>query len=129
MAVYKFVDRITRGRTIQMFGDGSSRRDYTFVGDIAQGVASACERVAPAAFETYNLGNTQTVSLAEMIAHCEAVVGKRAIIDRQPEQPGDVPVTYADISRAARDLDYRPAIDFPTGLRAFWDWYQRASGS
>ncbi len=127
MAVSKFIDGIARGRAITMFGDGSSRRDYTFVGDIAAGVVAACERVAPAAFEVYNLGNTQTVSLAEMIAHCEAVVGRPAIIERAPDQPGDVPVTFADITRAARDLDYRPTVDFPSGLRAFWDWYQRAA--
>ncbi len=124
MAVFKFVDGIAHDRSIAVYGDGSSRRDYTFVGDIAQGVASACERVAPGAFNIYNLGNTQTVSLGEMLGHCERVVGTRAIVDRQPEQPGDVPVTYADITRAQHDLDYRPQTDFPTGLAAFWDWYQ-----
>ena len=128
MAVYKFVDGIARGAPIAVYGDGSSRRDYTFVADIVAGVVAACERVTPGAFEIYNLGNTRTVSLAEMIAHCEEVVGKRAVIERQPEQPGDVPVTYADITRAARDLAYRPATDFPTGLRAFWDWYRARAG-
>jgi len=124
MAVYKFVDGIAHDRAIAVYGDGSTRRDYTFVTDIAAGVAAACERVTPGAYEIYNLGNTRTVSLAEMIAECEAVVGKKARIDRQPEQPGDVPITYADITRAVRDLDYRPQTDFATGLRAFYAWYR-----
>ncbi len=129
MAVSKFVDGIAKGRPITMYGDGSSRRDYTFVADIVAGVVAACERVSPGSYEIYNLGNTRTVSLAEMIACCEDVVGKRASIERQPEQPGDVPVTYADITRAARDLDYRPTTDLPTGVRAFWDWYRAREGT
>jgi UDP-glucuronate 4-epimerase len=123
MAVYKFCDRIARGEAIPVFGDGSTRRDYTFVADIVAGVVAACERIEPERYAIYNLGNTHTVSLAEMIACCEEVVGRPAVIDRQPMQPGDVPITYADVTRAARDLDYRPTTAFPDGLRAFWDWY------
>jgi UDP-glucuronate 4-epimerase len=125
MAVSRFVDGIANGCAIPVYGDGTTRRDYTYVTDLASGVASACERVTAGAYEVYNLGHTQTVSLRELIAHCEAVVGKPAVIDRLPDQPGDVPVTFADIRRAARDLDYRPTTDVASGLRAFWRWYQR----
>jgi UDP-glucuronate 4-epimerase len=124
MAIHKFVDGIARGKTITMFGDGSSRRDYTFVADIVSGVVAACERVEPGAFSIYNLGNTHTTSLAELIAKIEATVGRAAVIDRQPDQPGDVPLTYADIGRARADLGYAPSTDLDAGLRAFWDWYR-----
>ncbi len=124
MAIHKFSAAIARGEPITVFGDGESRRDYTFIADIVAGVVAAIERVAPATFEIYNLGNTQTVSLSEMIATIETVVGKRAIIDRKPDRPGDVPITFADISRATRDLDYHPTVPLPDGVRAFWQWYQ-----
>jgi UDP-glucuronate 4-epimerase len=87
-------------------------------------VIASIERVRPGDLNVYNLGNTQTVSLSEMIATIEDVVGKRAIVERQPDRPGDVPITFADISRAARDLDYRPTVALPEGVRAFWEWYQ-----
>ena len=125
MAIHKFVDSIARGAPLTMFGDGRTRRDYTFVADIVAGVVAACERVEPGAFAIYNLGNTRTISLAELIARIEATVGKRAVIERAPDQPGDVPVTYADITAAQRALDYAPATDLDAGLRAFWAWYQR----
>jgi UDP-glucuronate 4-epimerase len=128
MAIHKFVDGIARGKTITMYGDGSTRRDYTFCADIVAGVVAACERVAPAQFDIYNLGNTRTISLAELIAKIEATVGKAAIIDRQPDQPGDVPITYADITNAQRGLGYAPSTDLDTGLRAFWHWYQHDRG-
>jgi UDP-glucuronate 4-epimerase len=124
MAIHRFVDGIARGRTITMFGDGTSRRDYTFVADIVSGVVASCERVEPGSFSIYNLGNTRTTSLAELIERIEQVVGKRAIVDRQPDQPGDVPITYADITRAQAELGYAPTTDIDAGLRAFWAWYQ-----
>jgi UDP-glucuronate 4-epimerase len=127
MAIHKFVDGIARGRVITMFGDGSSRRDYTFVADIAAGVVASCERVRPGDFAIYNLGNTRTTSLAELIERIERTVGRKAIVDRQPDQPGDVPITYADISRAQGELGYAPTTDVDAGLRAFWDWYRAES--
>jgi len=126
MAIHKFVDGVARGRTITMFGDGTTRRDYTFVADIVSGVVAACERVEPGALAIYNLGNTRTIGLRELIERIEATVGRAAIIDHQPDQPGDVPITFADITRAQRDLGYAPATDLDAGLRAFWDWYQHA---
>jgi len=126
MAIHKFTAAIAAGRPITMFGDGESRRDYTFIADIVAGVVASIERVEPASWNIYNLGNTQTVSLAEMIATIEDVVGKRAIVERQPDRPGDVPITFADVSRAARDLGYAPTVSLPDGVRAFWQWYQEA---
>jgi len=124
MAIHKFVAAIAAGQPITVFGDGSSRRDYTYIDDIVAGTVAACERVAPEQYTIYNLGGTSTVSLAELIATIEGVVGKKAIIDRQPMQPGDVPITYANIENSARDLDYAPTTDVDTGVRRFWDWYR-----
>ena len=120
MAIRMFAEAIHQGRPIRVFGDGSSRRDYTFIDDIVAGVVAACERVQPGAYRIYNLGGTATTSLADLIAQIEKVVGKSAIVERLPDQPGDVPITFADITGAARDLDYRPKTALPDGLRAFW---------
>jgi UDP-glucuronate 4-epimerase len=122
MAIAKFVAAIARGAPITMFGDGTSRRDYTFIDDIVSGVVAAIERVAPGAYEIYNLGGTQTISLAELIAICEAVVAKRAIVERQPDQPGDVPITYANVDRARAALGYAPTTRPETGVRHYWEW-------
>jgi UDP-glucuronate 4-epimerase len=127
MAIHKFVAAVAAGRTITVFGDGASRRDYTYVDDIVSGTVAAVERVEPAAYRVYNLGGTATTSLAELVALIEETVGKAAVIDRQPMQPGDVPVTFADITNAARDLDYAPTTTVREGLQRFWAWY-RAKG-
>jgi UDP-glucuronate 4-epimerase len=124
MAIHKFVRAVSRGEPLAYFGDGSTRRDYTFVDDIVAGVVASCERAAPGAYRLYNLGGTRTTSLAELVAIVERVVGKPAILDRQPPQPGDVPVTYADITHASRDLGYAPSTTVEDGVRAFWDWYR-----
>lgn len=124
MAIHKFTRAIAAGRPIELYGDGTTRRDYTFIADVAAGVVAACERVQPGAHAIYNLGGTATTSLAELVARIERVVGRQARLERQPEQPGDVPVTYADITLAARDLGYAPATSLDDGLRAFWRWLQ-----
>lgn len=126
MAIHKLVRAVADQRPFAFFGDGSSRRDYTFVDDIVAGVVAACERVQPGHFSTYNLGGTQTTSLSELVEIVERVVGKPALLDRQPMQPGDVPVTFADITNAARDLGYAPTTGVEDGVRAFWRWAQRA---
>jgi UDP-glucuronate 4-epimerase len=124
MAIHKFAAAIDRGEPITVFGDGESRRDYTFIADIVAGVVASIERVEPASWNVYNLGNTQTHSLTSLVDLVQDVVGKKAIIDRRPDRPGDVPITYADITRASRDLDYRPTTDLDAGVRAFWAWYR-----
>ncbi|KAB2911481.1 MAG: NAD-dependent epimerase/dehydratase family protein [Kofleriaceae bacterium] len=124
MAIHKFTAAIAAGRAIPVFGDGSTRRDYTFIDDIVSGVVAACERVQPGRYELYNLGGTVTTSLSELIAIIEETVGKKAVIDRQPLQPGDVPITYADVARAARDLGYAPTTPVREGVAHFWAWYR-----
>jgi len=128
MAIHKFVRAIAAGWPIDFYGDGQSRRDYTFVADIVRGVVAACERVEPGAFEIYNLGGTATTSLADLVALIERVVGKSALLDRQPDQPGDVPITFADITSAARDLGYAPTTTIEDGVREFWRWVQDEDG-
>jgi UDP-glucuronate 4-epimerase len=107
-----------------LFGDGSSRRDYTYIDDIVAGTLASCERVQPGEFNIYNLGGTRTTSLAELISCIENIVGKSALIHRMPDQPGDVPITCADISRAGKALGYKPTTDLATGIRHFWSWFQ-----
>jgi UDP-glucuronate 4-epimerase len=124
MAIHGFVDAIAAGRPIRLFGDGSSRRDYTYVADVVAGTVAAIERVAPGGFEIYNLGGTATISLAELVAVLERAVGKPAIIQRAPDQPGDVPLTFADVSRAARDLGYAPTTGIEDGVRRFVEWFR-----
>lgn len=122
MAISKFLDAVSAGRTITVFGDGSSRRDYTYVADIVSGVVAAIERVQPGAYEIVNLGGTQTISLAELVTVIENTVGKQAVIDRQPDQPGDVPITYANIDRARRLLGYAPTTTVAQGIPHQWAW-------
>jgi len=121
LAIHKFARRMLAGRSIPVFGDGSTRRDYTFVADIIQGVRAAMTYDATP-YEIINLGNNQTVTLTEMIAGLEAALGVRAIVDRRPEQPGDVPQTWANIDKAARLLGYRPATPYREGVRRFAEW-------
>ncbi|HEU0030797.1 MAG TPA: NAD-dependent epimerase/dehydratase family protein [Kofleriaceae bacterium] len=122
MAIAKFTQAIAAGTPITLFGDGSSRRDYTFVDDIVSGTVAAIERIEPGRYELINLGGTKTISLAELVAIIERVVGKQAIIDRQPDQPGDVPVTYANIDKARAVLDYAPTTPPDVGVAAYWQW-------
>jgi UDP-glucuronate 4-epimerase len=126
MAIAKFTQAIAAGRPITRFGDGSSRRDYTFIDDIVTGTVAAIERVQPGAYEIYNLGGTHTISLAELVATIERVVGKPATIDRQPDQPGDVPITYANIDRARAALGYAPTTRLEAGIQRYWEWLQRS---
>ncbi|NVB82976.1 MAG: NAD-dependent epimerase/dehydratase family protein [Kofleriaceae bacterium] len=124
MAIAKFTTAISEGKPITLFGDGSSRRDYTFIDDIVSGTVAAIERVEPGRFEIFNLGGTKTISLAELVALIENTVGKKAIIDRQPDQPGDVPITYANIDRARAELGYAPTTPPEVGIPRYWAWRQ-----
>jgi UDP-glucuronate 4-epimerase len=122
MAIAKFTRAIATGQPLTLFGDGSSRRDYTFITDIVAGVVAAIERARPGQFDIYNLGGAQTVSLAELVGIVERVVGKQAIIDRQPDQPGDVPITFARIDRARAALAYAPTTPPAVGIAKYWEW-------
>jgi UDP-glucuronate 4-epimerase len=127
MAINKFVHAIARGAPITLFGDGSSRRDYTFIDDIVSGVVASIERIEAGRYEIYNLGGTHTVSLQELVEIIERVVGKPAIVDRRPMQPGDVPVTYANVDRARAALGYTPTTPTALGIERYWLWL-RSSG-
>src|SRR6185503_2523378 len=125
MAIAKFTQAIARGQTVTLFGDGTSRRDYTFIEDIVSGTVAAIEAVEPGRYELVNLGGTHTISLRELVQLIEDAVGKPAVIDWQPYQPGDVPVTYACIDRARSLLGYEPTTRPEVGVARYWEWYQR----
>ena len=128
MAIHKFARMISDGEPIPFFGDGSSRRDYTYVEDIAAGVRAAMEREE--GYEIFNLGGSATTSLKELVAQVEAALGTPASLDRQPDQPGDVPITYADVTRAEQALGYRPETPLAEGVKKFCRWYlaEKAAG-
>ncbi len=126
LAIFKFAQLITAGKPIPVFGDGTAARDYTFVSDTVEGVMAATKN--DFGFEIFNFGESQTVSLSRMIELLENALGKRAIIDRQPLQPGDVPITYADITRARQKLGYNPQIKIEQGIKRFADWFQKSAG-
>ena len=121
LAIRKFTDMISSGETIPVYGDGSSRRDYTFIEDIAEGVLAAMRHPAP--YDIFNLGNSSPVDLVTLIQTIEEAVGRKARIRWLPDQPGDVPVTYADIHKAKRLLGYSPRTKLPEGIQKFVDWY------
>lgn len=128
LAIHSFFRKIQEGTPIQQFGDGGTRRDYTFVDDIISGVRGAMDRSlvreeGQGAFDIFNLGNSATVALGELIAAIEKEVGKKANIEVRPEQPGDVPQTFANVEKARQHFNYVPAMDISHGLRRFHQWY------
>ena len=124
MAIHKFTRAVLEGRPIPFFGDGTTRRDYTYIDDITDGVVRALDRCA--GYEIYNLGESQTTSLSELVEAIGEVCGRPALLDRQPMQPGDVIVTYADVSKARARLGYDPRTPVRTGLERFLEWYQQS---
>jgi UDP-glucuronate 4-epimerase len=126
LAIYKFAKLILAGRPIPVFGDGSTARDYTFVTDTIDGVVACTKKEF--GYDVFNLGESQTISLSRMIELLEAALGKKAVIDRQPMQPGDVPLTFADISKAREKLSYHPQIKFERGIQLFVDWFLKNAG-
>lgn len=123
LAIHRFTDAIEQGRPIQQFGDGSSRRDYTYIDDIVQGVLGAMTYQGPL-FDIFNLGEHATTSLSELIALLEKALDRRALIERFPEQKGDMPVTYAEITKAKKLLGYNPQTPLESGLAKFVEWYR-----
>ncbi|MFK7920326.1 MAG: GDP-mannose 4,6-dehydratase, partial [Bacteroidia bacterium] len=128
LAIHKFAKKMIAGEEIPVYGDGSTRRDYTFVADTVKGIVAALD-YEDSMYEIINLGNHKTVSLAEMIETLEKVLGVKANINRQPEQPGDVPQTYADISKAKELLGYQPQTSFEEGIKSFYNWIQSRSAA
>ena len=130
LAIRKFSQLISDDKPIQVFGDGTTRRDYTFIDDIIQGVRAAID-YDRSMYEVINLGESQTVELRQLIALLEENLGKKAVIDRQPMQPGDVPQTFADITKAKELLNYNPQTKIDEGIEKFVEWFrgQKAEGS
>lgn len=121
LAIHKFTQLVRGGTPIPFFGDGSTSRDYTFVTDTVDGILAAIVyRKTP--YEVINLGNDATVTLGEMVAEIERAVGQQAKLDRQPDQPGDVPRTWANIGKARRLLGYSPRVPFQEGIKRFVEW-------
>jgi len=124
LAIHKFTKNIIAGKPIAMFGDGSTSRDYTYVEDTVQGIIGAIH-YDKTDYEIVNLGNHYTITLKELIEGIEKVTGKKAIINRQPDQPGDVPKTYADITKAQQLFGYNPKTQIHEGLKKFYDWFMQ----
>src|ERR1700704_1868873 len=122
LAIHQFTKRIHAGEPIDQYGDGTTRRDYTYIDDIIQGTVAALKYDGPL-FDIFNLGESQTVQLKELIAAIEKALKKKAKINQLPEQPGDVPLTCADISKAKRLLGYEPSTPLKEGLPRFIDWF------
>jgi UDP-glucuronate 4-epimerase len=128
LAIHKFTALIEAGRPVPIFGDGTTGRDYTYVDDIVAGVLASVSYVPRAAvpFDVFNLGNSHPVQLNELVALLERVTGRKVIREQKPPQPGDVPLTWADVSKAGRLLGYKPATPLEEGLRIFLAWYRAA---
>jgi UDP-glucuronate 4-epimerase len=125
LAIHKFARLINTGQPIPVFGDGTASRDYTYITDILEGIM-ACTKI-DVGFEIFNLGESQTVTLSKLIEMLEKGLGKKARLEHFPAQPGDVPVTYADISKARTKLGYNPSIRIEQGLMLFIDWFRKNS--
>ncbi|HWQ35453.1 MAG TPA: GDP-mannose 4,6-dehydratase [Blastocatellia bacterium] len=127
LAIHKFARLIAAHRPVPVFGDGSSERDFTYIDDIIQGITAALAYEATP-YEIINLGEQHTITLARLIELLEDALGEKAIIDRQPAQPGDMPRTHADISKAQRLLGYNPATPIETGIHKFVEWFNSSAG-
>jgi UDP-glucuronate 4-epimerase len=123
LAIHKFARLIDAGKPIPVFGDGSAARDYTYVTDTVDGVIACTQKEF--GYDIFNLGESQTVTLSRLIELLEKNLGRKAIIDRQPLQPGDVPITYADISKARKHLGYNPRVKIEEGIPLFVEWFRK----
>jgi UDP-glucuronate 4-epimerase len=122
LAIHKFARLIAARRPVPIFGDGTTRRDYTYIDDIIAGVEAAIS-YKQSQFEVFNLGESETVELRRLVELLERALGARAILDQQPEQPGDVPITYASIDKARRLLSYDPQTPVDAGIKKFAEWF------
>jgi UDP-glucuronate 4-epimerase len=132
LAIHKFTALIEAGKPLPIFGDGTTGRDYTYVDDIVSGVMAALEYVPPrnagVPFEVFNLGNSHPVTLVELVRLLEEATGRKALKQQKALQPGDVLITWADISKSSRVLGYRPATRLEEGLKKFVAWYRSGPG-
>ncbi len=123
LAIHKFAQLISAGKPIPVFGDGRTARDYTYITDIVDGIMACTQKEF--GFEIFNLGESQTVTLSQLIELLEKSLGQKAILDRQPIQPGDVPITFADVSKARTKLGYHPRVKIADGIPLFVDWFRK----
>ena len=126
LAIHKFAQLMLAGKSIPVFGDGSTRRDYTFIDDVVRGVRAAMDYTA-SQYEVINLGNTRTVTLSEMIGGLEQALGVTARIERHPEQPGDVPQTWANVDKARALLGFDPSTTYQDGVARFAAWLKQSA--
>ena len=125
VSTFAFEGLIAAGKPIPVFGDGSTARDYTYVTDTVEGVMACTQKEF--GYEIFNLGESQTVTLNQLIELLEKSLGRKATIDRQPPQPGDVPITFADITRARQYLGYNPKIKIEEGIALFVEWFRQSA--
>jgi UDP-glucuronate 4-epimerase len=123
LAIHKFAQLISQGKPIPVFGDGSTARDYTYITDTVDGVIACTQKEF--GYEVFNLGESQTVTLSQLIELLEKSLGKKAIVDHLPPQPGDVPITYANIDKARAKLGYHPTVKIEEGIPKFIEWFRR----
>jgi UDP-glucuronate 4-epimerase len=123
MAIHKFTHLLAQGETVPLFGDGSTSRDYTYIHDIIDGVVAALDRAY--GFEIFNLGGAETTSLGDLVTWLADELAVEPRIEYLPDQPGDVPITSADVAKAGRLLDYSPKVPIREGLRRFVAWYRQ----
>lgn len=128
LAISKFTRLIREGLPIDRYGDGGTARDYTYIDDIIQGVLASAAYAEKSPFEIFNLGGSATTTLSELISLIEEAVGKQALIRQLPDQPGDVPRTYADVAKARRVLGYEPATPIAEGIRKYAAWSAASRG-
>ena len=126
LVIYKFAKLIRAGKPIPVFGDGTAARDYTFITDTLDGIIACTQKEF--GYELFNLGESQTIQLNDLIRLLEKLLGQKAVIDRQPVQPGDVPITFADISKARAKFGYNPQVKIEQGLPKFVDWFLKSNG-
>lgn len=126
LAIHKFTRMIEEGIEIPFYGDGTAKRDYTYIEDIVDGILRSCNYVESNnnVYEIFNLGESQTITLTEMVSTIEEALGKKARINRLPMQPGDVNITYADVTKAKEMLGYNPTTVFKYGIEKFVEWYR-----
>ena len=123
LAIHKFTSAILRGKPVEIYGRGKSARDYTYIDDVVQGLLAALDHCA--GFEIVNIGESRTVELRELVRLIEKAVGKKAQLRQLAAQPGDVPITYADIAKAKRLLGYKPQVNIEEGIQRFVNWFRK----
>lgn len=122
LAIHKFMSLIEAGQTVPFFGDGSMGRDYTYVSDTVEGIVAALHH--DCSYDIFNLGNSAPITLNEMVETISACLGRRALLDRLPDQPGDVPITYADLTHSRKVLGYQPRVPFARGIEQMVAWFR-----